>query len=78
MSDKPSESQRSVSLAVTEALELIMEQLQVLTQTVSVLEQPVTLREDKLEDCLETNALQQRRVWTEAQEMNVCTGTQEG
>lgn len=47
------ESQRSIPLAVTEALEHIMEQLSVLTQTVSILEQRLTLTEDKLKDCLE-------------------------
>lgn len=53
MSDLPSESQRSIPLAVTDALEHIMEQLNVLTQTVSILEQRLTLTEDKLKDCLE-------------------------
>ncbi|XP_069845707.1 POC1 centriolar protein homolog B isoform X3 [Dipodomys merriami] len=48
-----SDSQRSVPLAVTDALEHIMEQLNVLTQTVSILEQRLTLTEDKLKDCLE-------------------------
>ncbi|XP_036153061.1 POC1 centriolar protein homolog B isoform X6 [Myotis myotis] len=52
ISDLPSESQRSIPLAVTEALEHIMEQLNVLTQTVSILEQRLTLTEDKLKDCL--------------------------
>ncbi|XP_005324485.3 POC1 centriolar protein homolog B isoform X1 [Ictidomys tridecemlineatus] len=52
-SDFPSESQRSIPLAVTDALEHIMEQLNVLTQTVSILEQRLTLTEDKLKDCLE-------------------------
>ncbi|XP_054574782.1 POC1 centriolar protein homolog B isoform X2 [Eptesicus fuscus] len=65
MSDLPSESQRSIPLAVTEALEHIMEQLNVLTQTVSILEQRLTLTEDKLKDCLENqqrlcNAMQQK------------------
>nr|XP_023423505.1 POC1 centriolar protein homolog B isoform X2 [Cavia porcellus] len=53
LSAAPCESQRSVPLAVTEALEHIMEQLHVLTQTVSILEQRLTLTEDKLKDCLE-------------------------
>ncbi|XP_047404694.1 POC1 centriolar protein homolog B isoform X5 [Sciurus carolinensis] len=53
LSDFPSESQRSIPLAVTDALEHIMEQLNVLTQTVSILEQRLTLTEDKLKDCLE-------------------------
>ncbi|KAK2102343.1 POC1 centriolar protein B [Saguinus oedipus] len=57
MSDLPSESQRSIPLAVTDALEHILEQLNVLTQglsqTVSILEQRLTLTEDKLKDCLE-------------------------
>lgn len=53
MSDLPSDSQRSVPLAVADALEHIMEQLNVLTQTVSILEQRLTLTEDKLKDCLE-------------------------
>uniref|UniRef100_A0A9L0RK51 POC1 centriolar protein homolog B n=1 Tax=Equus caballus TaxID=9796 RepID=A0A9L0RK51_HORSE len=53
MSDLPSESQRSIPLAVTDALGHIMEQLNVLTQTVSILEQRLTLTEDKLKDCLE-------------------------
>uniref|UniRef100_A0A8D2E057 POC1 centriolar protein homolog B n=1 Tax=Theropithecus gelada TaxID=9565 RepID=A0A8D2E057_THEGE len=53
MSDLPCESQRSIPLAVTDALEHIMEQLNVLTQTVSILEQRLTLTEDKLKDCLE-------------------------
>ncbi|XP_045145528.1 POC1 centriolar protein homolog B isoform X2 [Echinops telfairi] len=52
-SDLPYESQRSIPLAVTDALEHIMEQLSVLTQTVSILEQRLTLTEDKLKDCLE-------------------------
>ncbi|XP_021498880.2 POC1 centriolar protein homolog B isoform X3 [Meriones unguiculatus] len=65
LSDPPSESQRSVPLAVTDALEHIMEQLNVLTQTVSILEQRLTLTEDKLKDCLENqqklyNVIQQR------------------
>lgn len=65
MSDLPSESQRSIPLAVTEALEHIMEQLNVLTQTVSILEQRLTLTEDKLKDCLENqqrlcNAMQHK------------------
>ncbi|KAF6121114.1 POC1 centriolar protein B [Phyllostomus discolor] len=65
MSDLPSESQRSIPLAVTDALEHIMEQLNVLTQTVSILEQRLTLTEDKLKDCLENqqklcNAIQQK------------------
>lgn len=65
VSDLPSESQRSIPLAVTEALEHIMDQLNVLTQTVSILEQRLTLTEDKLKDCLENqqklcNAMQQR------------------
>uniref|UniRef100_A0A2K6FF03 POC1 centriolar protein homolog B n=1 Tax=Propithecus coquereli TaxID=379532 RepID=A0A2K6FF03_PROCO len=65
MSDLPSESQRSIPLAVTDALEHIMEQLNVLTQTVSILEQRLTLTEDKLKDCLENqqklfNAVQQK------------------
>ncbi|ELW61483.1 POC1 centriolar protein like protein B [Tupaia chinensis] len=64
-SDLPSESQRSIPLAVTDALEHIMEQLNVLTQTVSILEQRLTLTEDKLKDCLENqqklyNVVQQR------------------
>ncbi|XP_027698267.1 POC1 centriolar protein homolog B [Vombatus ursinus] len=45
--------QKSIPLAVTYALEHIMEQLNVLTQTVSILEQRLTLTEDKLKDCLE-------------------------
>ncbi|XP_063471226.1 POC1 centriolar protein homolog B isoform X6 [Symphalangus syndactylus] len=53
MSDLPCESQRSIPLALTDALEHIMEQLNVLTQTVSILEQRLTLTEDKLKDCLE-------------------------
>ncbi|XP_032202696.1 POC1 centriolar protein homolog B isoform X3 [Mustela erminea] len=53
VSDLPSESQRSIPLALTDALEHIMEQLNVLTQTVSILEQRLTLTEDKLKDCLE-------------------------
>nr|KAF6453485.1 POC1 centriolar protein B [Molossus molossus] len=65
MSDLPSEGQRSIPLAVTEALEHIMEQLSVLTQTVSILEQRLTLTEDKLKDCLENqqklcSAIQQK------------------
>lgn len=65
MSDFPSESQRSIPLAVTDALEHIMEQLHVLTQTVSILEQRLTLTEDKLKDCLENqqklfSAIQQK------------------
>ncbi|XP_036310778.1 POC1 centriolar protein homolog B isoform X1 [Pipistrellus kuhlii] len=65
MSDLPSENQRSIPLAVTEALEHIMEQLNVLTQTVSILEQRLTLTEDKLRDCLENqqrlcHAMQQK------------------
>ncbi|XP_077932526.1 POC1 centriolar protein homolog B isoform X3 [Halichoerus grypus] len=65
MSDLPSESQRSIPLAVTDALEHIMEQLNVLTQTVSILEQRLTLTEDKLKDCLENqqrlfNVIQQK------------------
>ncbi|ELR48647.1 POC1 centriolar protein-like protein B [Bos mutus] len=65
ISDLPSESQRSIPLAVTDALEHIMEQLNVLTQTVSILEQRLTLTEDKLKDCLENqqklfNAIQQK------------------
>ncbi|XP_032500222.1 POC1 centriolar protein homolog B isoform X1 [Phocoena sinus] len=65
MSDLPSENQRSIPLAVTDALEHIMEQLNVLTQTVSILEQRLTLTEDKLKDCLENqqrlfNAIQQK------------------
>ncbi|KAM9760373.1 POC1 centriolar protein homolog B isoform 1-T1 [Dama dama] len=65
VSDLPSESQRSIPLAVTDALEHIMEQLNVLTQTVSILEQRLTLTEDKLKDCLENqqklfNAIQQK------------------
>ncbi|XP_073756631.1 POC1 centriolar protein homolog B isoform X5 [Callorhinus ursinus] len=65
MSDFPSESQRSIPLAVTDALEHIMEQLNVLTQTVSILEQRLTLTEDKLKDCLENqqrlfNVIQQK------------------
>ncbi|XP_041593902.1 POC1 centriolar protein homolog B isoform X4 [Vulpes lagopus] len=65
MSDIPSESQRSIPLAVTDALEHIMEQLNVLTQTVSILEQRLTLTEDKLKDCLENqqrlfNVIQQK------------------
>ncbi|XP_068951166.1 POC1 centriolar protein homolog B [Petaurus breviceps papuanus] len=47
------DGQKSVPLAVTNALEHIMEQLNVLTQTVSILEQRLTLTEDKLKDCLE-------------------------
>ncbi|KAM5288265.1 POC1 centriolar protein homolog B isoform 2-T2 [Ctenodactylus gundi] len=53
VSDLPSESQKSIPLAVTDALGHIMEQLHVLTQTVSILEQRLTLTEDKLKDCLE-------------------------
>ncbi|XP_008070498.1 POC1 centriolar protein homolog B [Carlito syrichta] len=53
LNDLPSASQRSVPLAVAEALEHILEQLNVLTQTVSILEQRLTLTEDKLKDCLE-------------------------
>ncbi|XP_023365068.1 POC1 centriolar protein homolog B isoform X2 [Otolemur garnettii] len=53
MSDLPSDSQKSIPLAVTDALEHIMDQLNVLTQTVSILEQRLTLTEDKLKDCLE-------------------------
>ncbi|XP_065790257.1 POC1 centriolar protein homolog B isoform X4 [Muntiacus reevesi] len=65
INDLPSESQRSIPLAVTDALEHIMEQLNVLTQTVSILEQRLTLTEDKLKDCLENqqklfNAIQQK------------------
>ncbi|KAL2775949.1 POC1 centriolar protein-like protein B isoform a [Daubentonia madagascariensis] len=65
MSDLPSDSQRSIPLAVTDALEHIMEQLNVLTQTVSILEQRLTLTEDKLKDCLENqqklfNVIQQK------------------
>lgn len=65
MSDIPSESHRSIPLAVTDALEHIMEQLHVLTQTVSILEQRLTLTEDKLKDCLENqqklcNAIQHK------------------
>lgn len=51
--DPPSENQRSVPLAVADALEHIMEQLNILTQTVSILEQRLSLTEDKLKDCLE-------------------------
>lgn len=54
VSDLPVDSQTSIPLAVTEALEHIMEQLSVLTQTVSILEQRLTLTEDKLKDCLES------------------------
>lgn len=53
VSDVPSESLRSVPLAVADALEHIMEQLNILTQTVSILEQRLSLTEDKLRDCLE-------------------------
>ncbi|XP_066224760.1 POC1 centriolar protein homolog B isoform X4 [Saccopteryx leptura] len=65
MNDLPSDSQRSVPLAVTDALEHIMEQLNVLIQTVSILEQRLTLTEDKLKDCLQNqqklcSAIQQK------------------
>ncbi|GAB1295526.1 POC1 centriolar protein homolog B [Apodemus speciosus] len=53
VSDVPSESQRSVPLAVADALQHVMEQLNILTQTVSILEQRLSLTEDKLKDCLE-------------------------
>ncbi|EPY79302.1 hypothetical protein CB1_000933002 [Camelus ferus] len=65
MSDLPPESQRTIPLAVVDALEHIMDQLNVLTQTVSILEQRLTLTEDKLNDCLENqqklfSAIQQK------------------
>lgn len=65
ISNLRSQSQRSIPLAVTDALEHIMEQLNVLTQTVSILEQRLTLTEDKLKDCLENqqklfNAIHQK------------------
>ncbi|XP_037701552.1 POC1 centriolar protein homolog B isoform X2 [Choloepus didactylus] len=64
MSEFPYESQRSIPLAVTDALEHIMEQLNVLTQTVSILEQRLTLTEDKLKDCLEN----QQKLFSAAQQ----------
>ncbi|XP_056654597.1 POC1 centriolar protein homolog B isoform X3 [Monodelphis domestica] len=54
------DGQRSIPMAVTDALEHIMEQLNVLTQTVSILEQRLTLTEDKLKDCLEN----QQKIYT--------------
>ncbi|XP_076967685.1 POC1 centriolar protein homolog B isoform X3 [Tamandua tetradactyla] len=64
INDLAYESQRSIPLAVTDALEHIMEQLNVLTQTVSILEQRLTLTEDKLKDCLEN----QQKLFSAAQQ----------
>uniref|UniRef100_A0A7N5K8N2 POC1 centriolar protein homolog A n=1 Tax=Ailuropoda melanoleuca TaxID=9646 RepID=A0A7N5K8N2_AILME len=52
----------SVPQTLTSTLEHIVGQLDVLTQTVSILEQRLTLTEDKLKQCLETQQLIMQRM----------------